>query len=206
VANEVTLTASLTVNKPSVMNSALGKSVTTLLSNMGGNFYADGSMVVTTTAVAIPLLQVVQPHYAFFQSNATFNNALTQPTTTAITGAANNGSGLVRITDTAHGYQTGDVVTIAGVGGTTEANGTWPITVITANTFDLLGTTFANTYTTGGTALLIPSIRLRNGASGADLAQFFIGQAAIVPLLVGSTPYAICNMTGQLLEYLLLSY
>ena len=71
----------------------------------------------------------------------------------AITGAVNNGSGLIRITAANHTFATGDRVTITGVGGTVEANGTsWRITVITANTFDLVGSTFTNAYTSGGTA------------------------------------------------------
>jgi hypothetical protein len=69
----------------------------------------------------------------------------------AITGAANNGSGLVRITAAAHGLATGNEITIAGVVGTTEANGNWTLTVITANTYDLQGSTFANAYVSGGT-------------------------------------------------------
>jgi hypothetical protein len=69
-----------------------------------------------------------------------------------ITGAANNGSGLIRITATAHGYTTGDRINIASVGGTVEANGKWTITVIDANTFDLQSSTFVTTYTSGGTA------------------------------------------------------
>jgi hypothetical protein len=73
--------------------------------------------------------------------------------TKAITGAANNGSGLIRITATAHTFQTENRVTITGVGGTVEANAAnWRITVITANTFDLVGSTFTNAYTSGGTA------------------------------------------------------
>jgi hypothetical protein len=69
-----------------------------------------------------------------------------------ITGAANNGSGLIRITATAHGYTTGDRINIASVAGTVEANGKWTITVIDANTFDLQSSTFITTYTSGGTA------------------------------------------------------
>lgn len=69
-----------------------------------------------------------------------------------ITGAANNGSGLIRITATSHDYSTGDRIAVYGVGGTTEANGSWTVTVITADTFDLQGSTFVNAYTSGGTA------------------------------------------------------
>jgi len=72
-----------------------------------------------------------------------------------ITGAANNGSGLIRITSNSHGMQTGDKITVANVTGTTEANNTngtpvWTITRITANTFDLQGSTFTNAYVSGG--------------------------------------------------------
>lgn len=67
-----------------------------------------------------------------------------------ITGAANNGSGLIRITSTAHTLLTGDTIYISGVVGTTEANAYWTVTSITANTFDLQGSTFTNTYVSGG--------------------------------------------------------
>ncbi len=69
----------------------------------------------------------------------------------AITGAANNGSGLIRITAAAHGLATSDKVVVYGVGGTAEANGKWTVTVITTSTFDLQGSTFTNAYTSGGT-------------------------------------------------------
>jgi hypothetical protein len=69
-----------------------------------------------------------------------------------ITGAANNGSGLIRITASSHGYSTNDYVDIAGVVGTTEANGDWKITVISSSTFDLVGSTFSNAYGSAGTA------------------------------------------------------
>jgi hypothetical protein len=73
-------------------------------------------------------------------------------TNITVTGAANNGAGLIRITATAHGYATGDSISVYGVAGTTEANGNWIITRIDANTFDLQGSTFTNAYVSGGTA------------------------------------------------------
>lgn len=71
--------------------------------------------------------------------------------TKAITGAANNGAGLIRITAVAHGKATGDQVGIEAVTGTTEANGSWTITVIGVDTFDLQGSAFVNAYVAGGT-------------------------------------------------------
>lgn len=82
--------------------------------------------------------------------NVIFSGLVSQ--TVAITGAASNGQGEIRITTgSAHGYSTGDIITIAGVGGTTEANGTWKITNISSTTFDLGGSAFSNAYTSGGT-------------------------------------------------------
>lgn len=68
----------------------------------------------------------------------------------AITGAANNGSGLIRITAAAHGFLTGCRVKIGFVTGTTEANSIYTVTKITDNTFDLQGSTFSNAYVSGG--------------------------------------------------------
>lgn len=70
----------------------------------------------------------------------------------AISGAANNGSGLIRITSAANPFATGDTVSVQSVGGTVEANAKWTITRITGTTFDLIGSTFTNAYTSGGTA------------------------------------------------------
>lgn len=75
----------------------------------------------------------------------------------SITGAANNGSGLIRITCVGHGFSTSDYVTISGIQGTSEANAQWTITKITNDTFDLQGSSFVNTYVSGGYAGLAPA-------------------------------------------------
>lgn len=68
-----------------------------------------------------------------------------------ISGAANNGAGLIRLAlDTTVGYTTGDVRVVQNVGGTTEANGTWPLTVVDATHVDLQGSVFVHAYTSGG--------------------------------------------------------
>ena len=71
--------------------------------------------------------------------------------TVAVSNAVDNGSGLVRLTTAAHGLSTGNKVYIKGIVGTTEANGLWTVTVVDATTLDLQGSTFTNTYTSGGT-------------------------------------------------------
>lgn len=207
VANEISASLALTGFKPSVMATAVGRAFTTLLVSMNGNAYYEGSVLVPGAATALFLGAVTEPHYAVLYNNQPYYQLnIAPPANTTVSNAVNNGSGGVRITDTAHGYQTGDAVTIAGVGGTVEANGTWPITVIDANTFDLVGQTFTHTFTTNGTALLVPSIRLRNAAGGADFIQLFTGEVAVVPFQIGAVPYIIGNPINQLLEVLMFSY
>ncbi len=70
---------------------------------------------------------------------------------TVITGAVSLG-GLIEITDTGHGYSTGNTIFISGVTGTVEANGNWIITVVDANHFTLNGSVFVNAYISGGEA------------------------------------------------------
>lgn len=70
---------------------------------------------------------------------------------TNITGAANNGSGLIRLTvDDASSLRTGMKMQVREVGGTTEANGTFVLTKIDATHVDLQGSTFTNNYSSGG--------------------------------------------------------
>lgn len=90
---------------------------------------------------------------------AIVRESLTLPT---ISGAANNGSGLIRVTRTAHGFSTGNRIGISSVAGTTEANGEWTITVIDANNFDLVGSTFVNAYVSGGYVSIAPDYGYRH--------------------------------------------
>jgi hypothetical protein len=89
---------------------------------------------------------------------------------TIVTGAVSS-SGLIRVTtSTAHGRATDDAVFIAGILGTTEANGAWYITVLSATTFTLQGSTFTNTYTSGGLVYLptVASFTADNGGSSSS--------------------------------------
>ena len=76
---------------------------------------------------------------------------------TTITGAANNGSGLIRITvSTAHGLTTGYRVHIKDVQGVGNANGTWYVTVVDSTHFDLIDSVFSGGYVSGGSWILAP--------------------------------------------------
>jgi hypothetical protein len=71
-----------------------------------------------------------------------------------VLGAASGTGGVVRLTvDNTSQAKTGDQVNVAGVLGTTEANGTFPVTVIDINHIELVGSKFVNAYISGGTAI-----------------------------------------------------
>lgn len=82
--------------------------------------------------------------------NLSFQQVVAQPN---VSGAANNGSGLVRLTvDTTANMATGQTWFVNSVGGVTGAtNGSnWVVTVIDGTHVDLQGSSFAGSYTSGG--------------------------------------------------------
>jgi hypothetical protein len=85
----------------------------------------------------------------------------TQNDSNFITGAVNNGAGLIRLTVPGHHLVTGNSVRVQNVGGIgtppppngtfhNNATGNWTVTVIDATTIDLQGSVFAGSYTGGG--------------------------------------------------------
>jgi len=85
------------------------------------------------------------------------------PASKSITGATN--ATPIVLTITAHGYATGDYITIASVGGNTNANGDRKVVKIDADTFSITDTSDVaiagnSAYTSGGTATRL--LRLAN--------------------------------------------
>jgi hypothetical protein len=68
VANEVTVTAALSFFKPSIMSTAIGRAVAGLQFSVAGTTFVEGSVLIGTSATAIPLGQVTAPHWAFFNN------------------------------------------------------------------------------------------------------------------------------------------
>lgn len=68
-----------------------------------------------------------------------------------VTGATNNGSGLIRITvASTAGLSTGNVIQVGGIGGVSAATGVWTITVVDGTHLDLQGSTFSGSFTSNG--------------------------------------------------------
>jgi hypothetical protein len=116
----------------------------------------------------------------------------------------------VRITATAHGCTTGDPVMVLSAGGMTQINDKlFTVTVIDANTVDLVGTdgTAFGAFTSGGTLtrakfyVLKPSVDIAAVTSGATLATDHWGTAGVAALfdelpIAFSTTYP-SNGVGQ---------
>ena len=120
-------------------------------------------------------------------------NHLSAGTATNVTGTANNGVGLIRVAvvSTAD-FTSGNTVVVASVGGTTEANGTWIGTKIDATHIDLVGTTFVNAWTAGGT--LTPCIGLGiNAGTQNNVGSYFNRQT----LVLSSLPADATTSTGN---------
>jgi hypothetical protein len=101
------------------------------------------------------------------ESNVLGDYIFYTPGPITITGAADDGFGLIEITTLLpHGLSNGgNSIIISGVTGTIEANGLWFILSTGANTFTLTGSVFVNVYLAGGIALVSIANKLRLRAS-----------------------------------------
>lgn len=71
--------------------------------------------------------------------------------TLPVTGAASHGGLIQLTTPSTASLANGETISVYGVGGTTEANASWAITVIDATHIDLQNSVFTNTFTSAGT-------------------------------------------------------
>lgn len=127
----------------------------------------------------------------------TYNGSVTTGPSYSISACANNGSGAIRVTTSAaNSYQSGDRVWITGVVGATQANNTtygfWPITVISSTQFDLVGSTFSSTYTSGGT--VYPALFVNGtGDIGRPMRVVMPAAATNASALVGGPIVSVTN-------------
>ena len=95
------------------------------------------------------LASLSKPGLTLEQLDAIAPGALT------VTGAANNGSGLIRLTLNAISNSFFSIagqnfIIVQGVVGTTEANGRWAANIIDSTHIDLVGSVFVHAYVSGG--------------------------------------------------------
>lgn len=131
------------------------------------------------------------------------NYSVTFDFSTLITGAANNGSGAVRLSMTNNYFANGELITVAGVLGTDGngcgANGPWTVANETSTTIDLVGSMFTNacTYTSGGNAYPYQEAEQYNIGYQLNNGTSFSGITAIsICKLSDYTTDNTCNTTG----------
>jgi hypothetical protein len=77
MANEITLNATLTVYKPSIMAAAVSRGFQNKLFNMTSNYYIESVWLAPiSTAGAVPLGNVTTPHWSYW-CNLDLNNYFT---------------------------------------------------------------------------------------------------------------------------------
>jgi len=105
----------------------------------------------------------------------------------AVSGTA-NATEVTITTSTAHNLGNNDVVTITGITGTTEANGTWAIEVLTATTFTLVGSVYTNAYSAGGKVVRnATDIMSESGDIALDVVTLIPAQKTVPPFKFPST-------------------
>jgi hypothetical protein len=107
---------------------------------------------LTKNTSGVPTNPTSAPTYRIYGPSGLMQNgtgSLSQKDTGTITNATN--ASPIVITEANHGLTTGTEITVTGVGGNTAANGTWVITVVDANTYQLNSSTGNGAYTSGGT-------------------------------------------------------
>lgn len=119
-----------------------------------------------------------------------------------VTDATDNGSGLIRIeVASTSGMTEGEYRTISGVTGTTEANGTWLITIIDATHFDLVEdeagdpSAFSNAYVSGGI--------VGGYADEMETSWDSIGAATLPKLSVANSSHKLAFFNGENKEAIL---
>lgn len=107
-------------------------------------FQSVNTSSVPVDADALPAYRVYGQSGVVASGTAEFKDSGT------VTGTTGNGVNPIVVTSASHGLTTGTLVTIASVGGNTNANGTFVVTRINANTFSVVATG-NGAYTSGGT-------------------------------------------------------
>lgn len=161
----------------------------TLVAEIGAGGFLSGVGGAAITDKSIPLRKLVP--------SGSVSTLIGTPSIapTAVTGAANNGAGLIRLAVVSTtGLTTGVSKAVTDVVGTTEANGTWTITVIDATHVDLQGSTFANGYVSGGT-LGGTAEKITLGA-GLTMTNNVLSAGAAPAPMSGAVGLAIINNAG----------
>lgn len=162
------------------------KSTQTLLSTFAsGPLMEAAGLIVQAGGVVLAMrATTATPGAILGQSNA--------PLTVS---GATNATPIVITTTTDHALVTGSVVTVAGVGGNTGANGTFRVTVLTATTFSLDGSVGNGVYTSGGTVEFEGVIQSGTGTSEITATGTPVDEAHVLFSVVAGGTVGVAGIT-----------
>jgi hypothetical protein len=137
----------------------------------------------------VPTNLTALPSYRIYSATGLVLSGSFSPKDTDPITAASNASPIA-VTSTAHGLTTGTAITISGVLGNTNANGSWIVTVVDPNTFTLNGSTGNGAYSGGGSWSVTGLYTAAIAATSAN--GFLEGQCytLLVQGAVGAVAYA----------------
>lgn len=109
--------------------------------------------IVVLTSAGVPINADALPTYHVYRGGTRLLSGTTSfQHNGTVTGCTNNTINPIVITSAAHGLAVGQLVTIANVGGNGAANGTWPVSAVTTDTFTIAAAgAGTGNYTSGGT-------------------------------------------------------
>ena len=119
----------------------------------------------------------------------------------AITGVSVNTTdddfrGLIRLTITGHGYSDGDLIAVRGVRGVKGANGDWFVSVVDANTIELVGSSGVGVWSSGGTATKGLHLQLQPNDNA------IVGAAVTIGALEWHEAYLLATFSGKQAAFL----
>lgn len=171
------------------------KSLATLASTFtGGPMVEAAGLVVQAGGVVLAVKTAVGTAGVITGSNQSATNV------SGVSIVATNAR-VTYVAQTPHVLQTGDVVTIASVTGSTEVNGTWPITVIDATHFEIPVTSITP-YVSGGTVQYTGAVATIASATATTApAPYFTGTPAddYYPMVVAQTGFTVGTTGGSVL-------
>lgn len=122
-------------------STTLGTSSSTVTFGTGSKTFTTSTSFGLSVGASVRVFQTGTPN-SWMYGTVTSDSG----TTLVLNVTQNTGSG----SNSAWNIVTPPTVVVSGVGGTTEANGTWPLMVYDGNNIVLLGSTFVHNWTSGG--------------------------------------------------------
>jgi hypothetical protein len=95
--------------------------------------------------------------------------------------AATNAGPIVITTATPHGFVSGDLVHVSGVGGNTAANGTWTVGAVTSTTLQLLDSQGNATYTAATGTVVEANFAIQIMSPDGTRARGFVANTTVTP-------------------------